>query len=309
MRLVRKYTKKFPLFVLLVGLISLTTSCKQQTPSLTLEAFRRLSFPSASALAFSNNKLVVLGDDAPYLLLLDASYRLVDSLHFVTASQPRLSKDEKPDIEAATLLPNGMVHAFGSHSGAKRRVALEINPETKRVAWQDATAILGRLPQNLELNIEGACFVNGQFVLGNRGHEASRVNHLLIQRKDSFHTAKISFSAGSRFVGLSGLEYVAAHDLLLFTASEEETASTTEDGVIGDSYLGVVKNFSKKLSAAKITADALLPLTTFDKRFAGQKIESVCVQEDDGSSLLLHLAADNDKGNSYLFKVRLQGFD
>ena len=48
----------------------------------------------------------------------------------------------------------------------------------------------------------------------------------------------------------------------------------------------------------------MLPAT--NKKFAGYKIESVCIQTERRHRMKLQLVADNDNGESYLFKIRLR---
>jgi hypothetical protein len=98
---------------------------------------------------------------------------------------------------------------------------------------------------------------------------------------------------------------VAEKDLLLFTASEEATTSAYEDGAIGDSYLGWINNFSEAWKSAAVVPTKVLKLPTFHPAFQHQKIESVCVESQQGRRYLLHLAADNDNGKTVLFKVAL----
>jgi hypothetical protein len=98
---------------------------------------------------------------------------------------------------------------------------------------------------------------------------------------------------------------VAEEDVLLFTASEEATTSAYEDGAIGDSYLGWIANFTEAWKGNVLMPTEILKLPAFHQAFHQQKIESVCVEKQQGGRYLLHLAADNDNGKTVLFKVAL----
>jgi hypothetical protein len=105
-------------------------------------------------------------------------------------------------------------------------------------------------------------------------------------------------------VGISGLEYVKEKDLLLFVASTENTDNATEDGTIGDSYLGYINNISQKLDQQEIKADTLISFSKAINKEKNYKIESIAVESVNENELLLHLAADNDDGKSTLFKIK-----
>jgi hypothetical protein len=51
--------------------------------------------------------------------------------------------------------------------------------------------------------------------------------------------------------------------------------------------------------------DGWLNLVEADPAFITQKIEGICLEHLDGDQLILHLVADNDGGESRLFKVSL----
>lgn len=107
-------------------------------------------------------------------------------------------------------------------------------------------------------------------------------------------------------MSLSGLTYSYKNDWLIFTSSTEDTDNAIDDGSIGDSYLGIIENASRKIGRKRIKVNALFNLSKLNRKFKGQKIESVCIQADKERRLKLHLVADNDKGDSYLFKIRLK---
>ncbi len=300
----------------MAGLMVLTSSCKQSNVSLQLLSSKRLhNFPSASALEFKANKLYVFGDDASYLLVTDTSYNTLETVSYFTDSSYRISKDTKPDIEAAAILNYGTetyLYSFGSMSAPTRRsvYAFDLSATQKvlksRYNLKSSTQIK-------EWNIEGATFVNDVLVLANRANTTNQTNYLVIETfvtgdKEANSKAKVvklSLPKGQMVTGVSGLFYEPENDILFFTASEEDTPNATSDGAIGESYLGYIENFSRKLYRKKVSANGFLKLSKTSPLFFKQKIESVCVQSVSGQSVVLHLAADNDNGKSTLFKMRL----
>lgn len=101
---------------------------------------------------------------------------------------------------------------------------------------------------------------------------------------------------------MPGLCNVKEKDLPLCTASEEATGSRVKDGAIGDSFLGWIKDFSKKTNDAKFSPDGFLKLSKSGNVFTKQKIESIGVEKVAGNDLLFHLAADYE-GRNRPFKI------
>ena len=50
----------------------------------------------------------------------------------------------------------------------------------------------------------------------------------------------------------------------------------------------------------------LIDLPGTNKDFRGHKVESVCIQSERNRSIKMHMVADDDTGESFLFKVRLE---
>jgi hypothetical protein len=253
--------------------------------------------------------LYVFGDDAPYLLILSPGYQVMDSVYFLPGVEGRIPKDTKHDIESAMI---GMqdnqpvLYGIGSMSTKKRWGVIAYNLSDK--SFKDSLFFEpGKIfPGIDEVNIEGSCTVSNIAILANRANESNPNNHLLFIDKQSATVKRMLLPARKLMPGLSGLYYVKEKDLLLFTASEEETGSSTSDGAIGDSYLGWIENFSKKMGDTEYKPDQFIRLADTEKAFNKQKIESVCVESVDGNNLIIHLTADNDNGRSSLFKLKLK---
>jgi hypothetical protein len=158
-----------------------------------------------------------------------------------------------------------------------------------------------------EINIEGTAVVGELLVFANRANLKTKKNHLIFwNRKDKAVAKEIILPVTTGIAGISGLHYIPEKDLLLFTASEENTENALDDGDIGASYLGWIEDFSKKTNKTGLTTDGFLDLPATDKRFLHQKIESACLEKIRENVLRLHLAADNDNGRSELFTVDLR---
>lgn len=281
-----------------------------------------MNFPSASAIDFYNDKLYVTGDDARNMIVLDKSYTVLDSISLFPGTSLRIPKKEKNDLEASTIFQyNNKAYLLVSGSGStKEREVFFLFPLDSPVTYDriDAHAFWQSLrTHGLDsVNIEGLATMDDKIIFANRAHRRQPHNHFIVLKdialldsagNASPHILHLELPNEEQIIkGVSGLVYEPSLDLLLFTASVEETDNAIEDGTIGDSFLGYVKNFSAKAKDKTVAADALLNLPAIHPDFDGEKIESVCVESAGGDELILHLVADNDDGTSTLFKISLR---
>lgn len=272
-------------------------------PTLQLEKVQAFpAYPSASALEWTPEGLLVAGDDAPFLLLLDENYAVKDTIPF-WPFEGRLPKDRKPDLEAALRLPDGAVVVLGSRSGPLRQGVWLLRPGSRRL---EAIPGFGSLPALPELNLEGAAMARNTLVLGNRGNLTYPVNHLLfLQDGKGVKKSVLSLPARERFAGLSGLAYAEEGDRLFFTAAEEASQNAYDDGVIGQAYVGWIDGISAMHDRDTLRPTRVIPLQGVDARLANQKVESIVLRAEEGQRWRVDLCADNDQGSSMLFRLRL----
>jgi hypothetical protein len=291
----------------------LISSCNNNA-TLLLRAVKSLkNFPSASAIEYGNNRVFIFGDDVAYALILDTLFNQLDTIRFLPDTAYRIGKEIKPDIESAALTKSGdttVLIAFGSMSTKNRfrSFCFPLSQPHSVSPFQNAP-IIKRLQYIKELNLEGAAFIKEILVLANRAHLGNPDNQLFIinmKHYDSaYSTISIQLPHDKNVIGISGLYYIVEKNRLLFTASEEATSSTTSDGDIGNSYLGWIDDFSKKMHQNTLKPTVMISLNTIDPRFHKQKIESVCAIKVTNKAISLMLTADNDNGESTLFKMQL----
>ena len=312
-----KWSKKFKAFRLAVGLTLLITGCKSK-PSLSLLQTKKLSYPSASAIEYYDDRLYVLGDDATGLLVLNTSFEVMEKVPLTKDSAQRISKELKHDIESAAIVSakNG-VQLFALSSGVtpnrnyffQAELPLTKNYSFRTFSYQQFYQNLQAIP---EINIEGIAVVNGKWLFANRANQKQRDNifivadSLLFLRSDrKLRLQKVNLNT-KNIVGISGLYYLPARDKLLFTASEEQTTNAFEDGAIGDSYIGWIDEYSTKIRASLVQPSTLINLRVADKSFEAQKVESLCVERITDKGIIAYLVADNDNGISTFFKIDLK---
>ncbi len=299
--------------------MALTNSCNHKEKAVVrlLDHKTLKDFPSASAIEYNDGRLYIFGDDAAYMLITDTSYNRVDTVLYDVDTTYRISKSSKADIESTTLIVNNnekFLYALGSMS-AKNRSRLFYFPlaDIHTFLSMDYSPFAQKLKAVPELNIEGMTLVGSKLILANRANNTNRTNKFIIAGNNLYEYKTLPPPRvvdlridSQKVIGISGLYYVEEKDLLLFTASEEDTKSAIEDGIINDSYLGMISRFSLKLEDKTIQPDQLIRLSSIDRVFEKQKIESVCMQYQNADSLVLHLAADNDNGQSSFFKISVQ---
>lgn len=287
---------------------------------ITLEKILQLSdFPSASALEWQDGKLYVIGDDATHILVLDGDYNPLEKITLFPSEEKRIPKKVKPDLEAATIInietePFLLLVGSGSKDAERdviKLVALKENHDIKTYATTNFFT-QARKAGIVEINIEGAAVFGSQILLANRGNKTNPGSLLIKAPVHFWENVNSDNIVVSQLIlpdaaaGISGLEADGQNDLLLFTASKEETLNAFDDGTIGDSFIGWVSHFSNKINDAEIMPDTFINLTGSHPSFQGKKIESICLESAVGNVLTIHLCADNDDGESTLFKISVE---
>jgi hypothetical protein len=298
---------------IIILLIIVSCSPKNERSFVLLDRIKLDSFPSASAIEFYKDKFYVFGDDAAYLLILDTNFNKLEQIYFDDSTLKRLSIEEKPDIESTTIIKEGdrnYLYALGSFSSRKRQKIIKFSLDSIQDYSFVDYSLTGNEFINV-LNIEGSAIVNGELFLANRANNSSKINHIFIEKIDNKlrsssipQIIEIKFPESKIATGISGLSYFEEKDILFFTASQEETSDPLIDGSIGNSFLGWIYNFSKTKDSV-LKADKLIDLSKADSNFKGSKIESVTVQKYMGNKIQLVLVSDNDDGKSVLYKVEV----
>jgi hypothetical protein len=284
-------------------------------------------FPSGSSVNYHEGKFYLIGDDATNILVLDADYRKVDSVHLFDYAEKRIPKADKTDLEGSTILEiEGVNHLLmvGSASRKNRKriilipfSATGLNFKTLQNSFHKTKVFIKRIKsQDIEeVNLEGVCLLKGDLILGNRGNRSSQSNQLIITDRNFWEhqdDAKLFIRKllvpddhSTGILGLSELCYVEEKDMLLITLTSEATDNAYDDGEIGNSCIGWITNASTRLKAESLKLDGMVSLADVDPVFKNEKIEGVCMESVSGSDITLHLISDNDGGESRLFKIKM----
>lgn len=295
-------------------------SCNNKQEAKLLEVKVLSDYPSGSGLAYLDDHIYLIGDDATDILKTDSQFHVADRTGLFISSQQRIPKDIKADLESIALIKLNKAPALllpGSGSLAPyRNLCMIIDPATKEKKQWLLDTFYNRLKSGgiRDLNIEGAAAIPSGIVLASRGNRSFARNHLVFtanrfwekQVSAAIRIVKVGINADtSSFTGISGLDYSYATDQLLITTSTENTYSSYADGSIGKSYLWIINDISSKRRLDAMNPDRIIDLEELDARFKGHKIESVCIVAENKKEKELILIADDDKGGTVLFRMIL----
>lgn len=129
---------------------------------------------AGSGLVWAEGALVAIQDDAPAVARIDPATRAI-TIWPLLAEAGRMTKREKPDLEAIAEGPDGALWLLGSGSAPPRRRVVRLTPADRQVTWFEAgplydalAAVIGETP-----NIEGAACQGDGLRLFHRGAGSS----------------------------------------------------------------------------------------------------------------------------------------
>ena len=293
--------------------------------------------PSASGMEIIGDKLYVIGDDSPFLYVLDVkTLKLVQTIQLFQSDSfgtGRIPKALKPDLECLTTLNfggNTQLMAFGSGSASTRTKCYTVklpdsagaSAEVKEysldklyAAMQQDTALLtGDL-----LNLEAAAVTpDNQLLLLQRSalngpnailqfNSQEFISHLTQNQAPLPAYTIFPFNlpelAGfkARFSGAFTFE-----NKLFFTASVENTTDAILDGEVMGSFVGWLNISDLQVGANSLPLQTALITEPNGEPYKG-KVESLVIQEKEAADTYRGLAiTDNDNGESELLQLRIK---
>jgi len=292
------------------------------------------NLPSASGIEAAGVGYYVVGDDSPYLYLLDANYTLVEKMPLfdtTSFSSGRIPKLEKADLESMAQFKykdEDYLLLLGSGATANRSKAFVVRLSNRKdVQSVDISTfytflqkILARHASTEVLNIEGLAGDDSHFYLLQR-RLATGVNTIFRFKKEEFldylmegkdlSNASAFYirlpQIGSYEAGLSGA--CIFDDKLFFSASIERTLNAVDDGEVLGSFVGFIPLYTlgRAGDAANPLKVAAVQLKNTDGTMYTGKAESVLVQaKDENGGYKAILVSDDDQGHSELLKVTLR---
>lgn len=282
--------------------------------------------PSASGLEHIGDDYYVIGDNAPWVFVLDGSFHMTSKFSLGTYSATEggvMSKSAKHDFEAMTEMKwNGDDYLFIFGSGSKQPYRFEgklIDVTNRKVvktySLQTFYEILceeAKLNPE-ELNIEAAATLNGKLYLFNRGKNrvvVADLEHFMEFISGESETLKMkSYSIDLPRIndikaGFSGAVGDDQSERILFTASVENTNDWVQDGEILGSFIGVIdiKDLQQHYTPETIQIKSQNGKVDF-------KAESISIAEKKGDTYKCAVVTDNDGRHSELLEIDLSIYE
>ena len=275
--------------------------------------------PSASGIEKAGDVFYIVGDDAPWLFRLNNEMVITDRIRMAPDAEMvggRIIKKEKRDYEALAFANWGgkqYLLAFGSGSLEKKRDFMFAWSADKQGKEYDLHSLYKYLREILhergaEMNIEAAAFWNSRILLFNRGgnivfsFDSYQLYRYLEGRgilpEPEVRQFKLPGINGIE-AGFSGAQLLVGTDLVIFTATIEDTKDWYQDGEILGSFIGVLD-----LTDPKTKEPTCRQVMKSDKPYPG-KLESVVVKEQHDDRLNVVAVRDNDDGTSSFVEIEL----
>lgn len=306
------------IFLILIPLI--VNHCSTNKLKFSLEKISELrGVASASGIEETAKGRFVIGDNSPYLFLLNDRDEIVEKILLLPDREiPELSYEKKikPDFEAITRTTREGegLYIFGSGSKSpERNILLEVNlSEGREIKEYDLTGLYEVLKTSAkinseDLNIEAAEIFEDHLFLFNRGKNFIAKYSLLdfrnfLRNHDGIPQPEIFPFLLPKIKGIeagfSGASIALEAEVFIITATVEDTNNWIDDGEVLGSFVGVinVKDLGNQQGAS------WLPILQNDRQLP-VKVESVTVVNPSGKSKAeLLLVTDSDGGISEILR-------
>ncbi|KEO74919.1 hypothetical protein EL17_04380 [Anditalea andensis] len=274
------------------------------------------NIPAASGIGIHEKHMLIIGDNSPYLYLLDHTAKPLSKIPIYPLDNYKdgeIAKSIKPDFEALELVKGKVddeVLIFGSGSKSPQRdifihVTLAEQPVIKTY---NLVSFYNQLRDNkilrgYELNIEAVALYENKLMLFNRGK-----NLIFIYDYEEFlrflnskapypppSVKELELPKINGFVsGFSGATVIPETSTLIFTTSVEDTPNAYDDGEVLGSFICMidldrldegVKHFliEDRNQPMKIKVESVTVLN----KISESKIEILLVTDSDGGESLL----------------------
>lgn len=303
-------------------ILILTISCNQPDMKFILtEVISLENIPGASGLGINEQHMIIVGDNSPYLYLLDHNANQIDSIIIYPTDNYKdgeITKSLKPDFEALELIKGEAydeVLIFGSGSRSPQRdiythISLSPEPQVETyslVTFYDQLREM-EIMSGHEFNIEAVAFYENKLLLFNRG------KNLIFQYDYPDFVAYVKeeipypLPIVTEFelpqikgieAGFSGATIIPGTHLLLITSSVEDTPNAYDDGEVLGSYICMLDLDDREESMkCYLIEDENHPMQV--------KVESVAVLDHiSNNEVELLMVTDSDGDESLLLKGML----
>ena len=272
---------------------------------------------SASGMAMHNGNYFVVGDDTPFLFLVDTQFQVIKKwlIYPADTTVAKIPKSVKPDFEALENIGDSVLLIFGSGSKSPQRdIFIKIHPENPdSVETHSLIDFYNHLKsqqvlRDKELNIEGVAVRKNRMYLLNRTPSVvfemdyNAFLRYIAEGSPMPEVRATSYnlpSIGGTKAGFSGVTSVSYIPYLIFTASVEVTDNSINDGAILGSFAGTILLEDDELTSSIKT----IQLDTGDKPV---KVESIGVETiHSDRHITVILVTDSDGKESMIYRCKM----
>ena len=306
-------------------------SCSQKKPVIKTEVTRHAhlsGLPSASGVEYVRNETFIVGDDIRWLLTLNDSWKITDSLALSsvdTLVNNRTPGKVKADFESMANFKYQnndylLVLSSGSRQISRDTAYLvnltngkSITRKNTRSLYEEIKQKAG-IPEDSEINIEGLAVSINTVYIFHRGNvnknfmasaDLKSFMQYLTEENSPLPELSINYfnlpEHNDVVSGFSGACIYPGQSGILFTASLEDTKSETADGTIMGSYIGYIPfdGLSKGTYYASL-------LTGDNGKAVFAKLESITVKAYKSNKIDALAVSDNDDGSSDIYELELE---
>lgn len=313
----------------IIAFLFVTFGCTQKSGRLKVQVINHTFFqdlPSASGIEKYKGSTFIVGDDSPWLFVLDENNEMTKKVQLSAIDSMvnnRTPKGLKADFEAIEKLSiNDVEHLMVISSGSSeitRDTAYLISATPK---WTIAKRNLRPLYEEIkkaahisgkdEINVEGIAIHTKNTYLLHRGNvsgnfiavlDTDQLVNYISNASDYIPEVSVFYFDlpvyKNQKSGFSGACITPDGKNMLFTASLEETADVLNDGKVLGSFIGIID--LEKLAESKFEAK----LVQEDGEVLPKKLEGITVKSWSKNKMNVLVACDNDDGSSDLFEMEV----
>lgn len=277
-------------------------------------------FPSGSGLVKHQEKYYAIGDDSPFLYIIDEDFSVKEKISIIEVDAEnfkgnRIKKKHKPDFETLEKVSENEIITLGSGSklplrGVFTRIFLGevISYETYSLPiFYEKIEKLPELAEN-ELNIEAVAFSEGFLYLFNRKNNLilkfdyqQFIDYIKGEKPfPKIQTKQVQLPEIDGIeAGFSGATRLSSSEII-FTASVENTKNSYDDGKILGSLVGIIDISDFENASVSDFSWVGDPKNLL-------KIESVTLASyQNPQNFEAVFITDDDNGNTEMLKVSIQ---
>lgn len=303
---------------LILGMMLVFASCREKDAPILLQSEKLIpGFSSGSGMTFFESRIYAVGDDDPYLWVLDNNGHLLDTILILETTHlvdGRIKKSKKPDLEALAVIqtPEGeKLLLFPSGSDLEKRItAYVFDPRSKEIEQLDVLplfeAMLHKLGKEQNINIEGLASDLEYIFFFNRDNNTvfrikqSDFTGYFLEQDNSDLNIEVFYFELPDFKGqtatFSSAEVIPNTEFILFSASTEATENWIEDGEIGPSFIGLLNVKTMQISFCE-------PITRKEGTHYIGKVEGVIGWRNERGRLNITAITDNDDGKTLFLQL------